>query len=75
MDYLRFAGAQKLALKIENYWANRGLQVKTTVQAMRSLKLAQKTDDTVLFCVRSDMVNGMPQPTVRHANGHSLIIA
>ena len=60
IDYLKFAGAQKLALKIENYWADRGCQVKTTVHAMRSPKIAQGAEDSVLFCVRSDMVNGMP---------------
>lgn len=55
-DFCDADGARRLKLKIEEYWASRGLDVSINlidagfVPAMRS----QRTD------VRSNMVNGMP---------------
>ena len=57
-DFCTMEGAKRLKMKIEEYWRSRGFEVNINlvdsgfVPAMRSAR----TD------VRSNMVNGMPQP-------------
>lgn len=55
-ELLTLDGAEALARKIRSYWVKRGFSVDTHIEAMG-------TDETwrgQIFCIRSDMVNGMP---------------
>lgn len=59
-NYFTKTGAEKLAGKIRSYWTKRGYEVDVRVESF-----VPWHDDFVegksVFCVRSDMVNGMPQ--------------
>ncbi len=52
------AGARALAQRIREHWAKRGYVVKTKLVPW--LGLVNSQHNSQFWCVRSDMVNGMP---------------
>ena len=54
-ETLTATGAEYLRQKIEAYWAARGLFRRARVEQ-------EKMEKNVLFVVRTDLVNGLPQP-------------
>ena len=53
-------GAQKLAKRIERYWRNKGFgQVKVEIEMMGEI-IPEVEGVEPLYCVRSNLVNGMP---------------
>jgi hypothetical protein len=53
-------GAQELALLIEGYWRAKGKQITTEVLSVASLGESSALGSQIMFCVRSNMQNGMP---------------
>lgn len=55
-DLLSYDGANILARQITLKWQEQGFQVRTRIETMGGDK-----DRSVIYCVRSDMVNGWPR--------------
>lgn len=51
------AGARKLAEALRNYWRARGYEVKARVEPVGFFQQAR----TVVYAVKSDMVNALPK--------------
>jgi hypothetical protein len=60
-NYLTAAGAQELAGKIKNYWAERGHQIETRIEEAGTMHGGH------IFCVRSSLFKGLPQRTQHQA--------
>ena len=55
-DWLEPSSAHSLAQKIEAYWLARGYGVRTEIEE----SVRAKDNGKPIFCVRSDMHNGLP---------------
>jgi hypothetical protein len=51
-------GARELARRVTRYWASMGYYPRVTVEVVSRQKIRGK--ETLLYGVRSDMVNGVP---------------
>lgn len=60
MDSFTETGAKKLVKTIKAYWAAKGFTIKCEAIEMRVPMRRGGTDVQPLWCVRSDMVNGLP---------------
>lgn len=58
-DRLSESGARDLAMTIEGYWHRKGRAVKTWIEPVTFNEHRSKAISA--YCVRSSMVNGMPQ--------------
>jgi len=58
-DPLSESGARDLSMAIEAYWNRKGRAVKTWIEPVLHPRYQAKLG--VMYCVRSNMVNGMPQ--------------
>lgn len=56
-DQCSEAGARKLAEALRNHWRAQGFDVKAVVEPVGFFQQAR----TVVYAVRSDMVNGLPK--------------
>jgi hypothetical protein len=57
-DSLSYAGAESLAQKLRQYWLGRGYAIKTYIEAIETRAVNEQA--TKVFCVRSNLVNGLP---------------
>lgn len=58
VEHLTSSGAAALATRIRDHWAERGFAVETSVEAATGPKAGNESRN--IFCIRSDMVGGMP---------------
>lgn len=63
-DHCTDSGAQRLAIKIQDFWRKKGFDVQVDLrpEGFVSTMRSARTD------VRSDMVNGMPRRIGLHAS-------
>ena len=61
MDHTSLAGATALASRIRDYWAERGYDVRTTVD---SLQYRHGVEGIIHTVRTTDMIGGLPQRTL-----------
>ncbi len=52
-----YGGAQALAYRLRAYWRTKGHEIETSIE---SVKMTASGHATCLYCVRSNLVNGLP---------------
>jgi hypothetical protein len=57
MDHTSLDGANALASRIRQYWAERGYEVKTFVDSLQY----RHGEEGIIHTVRTDMIGGLPR--------------